>query len=230
MNVTGQADRPTAAEMIPGAVALTSPGSWWGVPLLLLAAGGLCLMIDLPLAGWIKSENSPRLFAEALENCEPWGHGVGAGLAILGVWVLDPARRALVPWLAAASLGAGLISNCGKLIVSRVRPRDLDFHGQPVWDTFTAWLPILTFERGGQSFPSSHTTVAMGLSCFLAAMYPQGRWFFVLLTALVGLQRIQCSAHFPSDVCGGAALGWLVAQACITGAGMQRGKRDQNAA
>lgn len=187
-----------------------------------MVLGAACLPIDLPVAAYFRGPHFPRLLADAIENAETWGHGVGATLALLGVWSLDHRRRRLLPWLAAASLGAGLLANIGKLIVSRTRPRDFSLDAVisdlSVRDTFTNWLPILNGHRGGQSFPSAHTTTAVGLSCFLAAMYPQGRWFFGLLAVLVALQRVRSQAHFPSDVCYGAALGWIVAQACLAGA------------
>lgn len=125
------------------------------------------------------------------------------------------------------------MANLGKLIVSRTRPRDFPpdaFGAMSVWDTFTSWLPILNGHGGGQSFPSAHTTTAAGLSCFLAAMYPQGRWYFGLLALLVALQRVRSQAHFPSDVCYGAALGWIVAQACLAGARRAEAARTTAAA
>ncbi len=203
-------------------IELVSPGSPWAVPVLFMVLGLACLPFDLPVAAYFRGPSFPRFLEEAIENTEPWGHGVGAALALLGVWSLDHRRRRLIPWLAAASLGAGLLANLGKLIVSRTRPRDFSLDvalsDMSVWDTFTSWLPILNGHRGGQSFPSAHTTTAFGLSCFLAAMYPQGRGYFGLLAVLVALQRVRSQAHFPSDVCYGAALGWIVAQACLAGA------------
>lgn len=203
-------------------IELVSPGSPWAVPVLFMVLGLACLTIDLPVATYFRGPSFPRFLEEAIENTEPWGHGVGAALALLGVWSLDHRRRRLIPWLAGASLGAGLLANLGKLLVSRTRPRDFSpdvvLSDMAVWDTFTSWLPILNGHRGGQSFPSAHTTTAFGLSCFLAAMYPQGRWYFGLLATLVALQRVRSQAHFPSDVCYGAALGWIVAQACLAGA------------
>lgn len=220
MSTTNELGNPTGAG--PDRIELDSPGSPWAIPALLMVLGLACLPIDLPVAAYFRGPSFPRFLEEAIENTEPWGHGVGATLALLGVWSLDHRRRRLIPWLAGASLGAGLLANLGKLIVSRTRPRDFSLDvvlsDMSVWDTFTSWLPILNGHRGGQSLPSAHSATAAGLSCFLAAMYPQGRGFFGLLAALVALQRVRSQAHFPSDVCYGAALGWIVAQACLAGA------------
>ncbi|MCA9248355.1 MAG: phosphatase PAP2 family protein, partial [Planctomycetales bacterium] len=40
--------------------------------------------------------------------------------------------------------------------------------------------------------------------------YPQGRWLFLAFAILAGCQRIAASAHYPSDVLAGAALGVLI--------------------
>lgn len=215
-------------------IELQSPWPRWLVPLGLMVLGAACLPIDLPVAAYFRGPSFPRFLADAIENAETWGHGVGATLVLLGVWSLDHHRRRLLPWLAAASLGAGLLANLGKLIVSRTRPRDLptesDLTEMGVRDTFTNLLPILDGHRGGQSFPSAHTTTAVGMSCFLAAMYPQGRWFFGLLAVLVALQRVRSQAHFPSDVCYGAAVGWIVAQGCLAAARRAEATRAEQAA
>ncbi|MBC8115904.1 MAG: phosphatase PAP2 family protein, partial [Candidatus Saccharimonas sp.] len=58
---------------------------------------------------------------------------------------------------------------------------------------------------------------AVGLAVVLAAWYPRGRWLFATLAVLVGMNRMQCLAHFPSDVFSGAALGWIVGSCCVLG-------------
>jgi undecaprenyl-diphosphatase len=69
---------------------------------------------------------------------------------------------------------------------------------------FTSGLPM---DRMYQSFPSAHTATATGLAIACAKLYPRASWFFVLLVCLCGLQRLESSAHFLSDVLAGAALG-----------------------
>lgn len=61
-----------------------------------------------------------------------------------------------------------------------------------------------------QSFPSAHTASAFGFAAVLSSAYPKGKPVFLLLAALTGFHRIAFSAHFPSDVFFGAALGWFV--------------------
>jgi membrane-associated phospholipid phosphatase len=47
----------------------------------------------------------------------------------------------------------------------------------------------------------------------LAMLYPRGRFLFAAFAMSVGLQRILGSAHYPSDVLVGAAVGWFCAVA-----------------
>ena len=188
----------------------------FGVPLLLLLAAGASLSIDIRVATHFKQVTYPKLVAELLNNAEPFGHGLGACAIIAAVVLLDPEKRSRIGWLVGGSLGAGALASAAKMLVARSRPRAFDLLNGDVWDTFGGWLPS---ERntGLQSFPSSHTVTAVGLAVVLAAWYPRGRWLFATLAVLVGMNRIQCLAHFPSDVFAGAALGWLAGSCCVLG-------------
>ncbi|MEK6259292.1 MAG: phosphatase PAP2 family protein [Planctomycetota bacterium] len=188
----------------------------FGVPLLLLVAAAVSLSIDIRVASYFKQGGFSNFFAELLENAEPFGHGLGACAVIMAVVLLDPDKRSRVGWLVGGSLGSGALASAAKLLVARSRPRDFDLLNGTVWDTFGGWLPTQRI-TGLQSFPSSHTVTAVGLAVVLAAWYPRGRWLFATLAVLVGMNRLQFQAHFPSDVFAGAALGWLVGSCCVLG-------------
>lgn len=177
---------------------------------LLSLAAWLALAIDFPVATFVKAARTPSWLDELLANSETFGHGMGVTLILIAVWVLDPGRRSTMLGLVGGSLGAGLVANTAKLIIARTRPRSLDLTQGSVWDSFGRWFPG-DLGNAGQSFPSGHTATAVGLAVMLTARYPHGRWYFAVMAALVGLQRIECSAHYPSDVLAGAAIGWLVA-------------------
>lgn len=187
---------------------------WHPLPLGLLVAVLLSFAIDLPVAGIARQGTHPRWISELLENAEPFGHGIGATLIVIGVFILDPLRRRFIGPLLAGSLGAGLMANVAKLAVIRSRPRSIDRLPETVWSTFGG-LWSGSAGNGAQSFPSAHTATAVGLAVMLSAFYPRGRWYFTGLAILVGLQRIQCSAHFPSDVFAGAIVGWCTATGCL---------------
>ncbi len=181
------------------------------VPIALCLLGVLCLGIDLPVATFFKTGKPWSFLREILDNAEPFGHGVGVAYILLAVYVLDASRRNWILALLGGALGAGLTADVIKLLIARTRPRRLDLMQATVWQTFGDLLPFANGAGGdSHSFPSAHTATATGLAVVLGTIYPRGRVLFFCLAALTGLQRISCSAHFPSDVCVGAAVGWMV--------------------
>ena len=182
--------------------------SHWSLPFAFAIASVLAMSIDIRIASVFKN-GLPKTFrslGEFLEICETFGHGYGVTLILIAVVVLDPQRWKCLPWLISGSLGSGMMANLLKLSIHRIRPRDFDLTNATVWDTFSRGSDNL---KEMQSMPSAHTATAVGLAVMLSAIYPRGRWYFAVLAILVGLQRIATSAHFPSDVCAGAAVGCL---------------------
>ena len=184
------------------------------VPIALLALAAAALAIDCPLAQWFPHRHYPRLLGQLIELSEVFGHGIGVVVLAIVIHQLDLVRRWAVPRVLLCSLGAGMTVNVVKMFVARTRPRCFDFEGDAI-ATFTGWLPL---GRGGtalQSFPSAHMATAVGFAVALAWLYPRGRWIFYSLAVLVGCQRMQSGSHYLSDVLIGAAIGILVARACI---------------
>ena len=199
----------------------------WLVPCALILASGLCLSIDIPVASFFQDKQLPAAIlgplTECLEICEAFGHGFGATLIIIAIGVLNPSLWRCVPWTFAGSLGAGLMANTVKLVISRSRPREFDdLAVRTVWDTFAAGA---TSAMGTQSFPSAHTATAVGLAVMLSTLFPKGRWYFATLATLVGMQRVVVSAHFPSDIFAGALVGWLVGSVCANAMALGAEKR-----
>jgi membrane-associated phospholipid phosphatase len=65
------------------------------------------------------------------------------------------------------------------------------------------------------SFPSGHSIAAFSVATVFARRYPTHRWLPYVaygLAATVGFSRVSLSAHFPSDVFLGAALGVAVSR------------------
>lgn len=185
------------------------------VPVILILACAIALSVDIPIAAIFAQKKLPKAIdsplREYLEICESFGHGFGAFLIVMAVRVLDPARRRTIPWLVGGSIGAGIFANLFKLVIRRTRPRDFDFANESVWHTYTSDAgSTITMH----SFPSAHTATAVGLAIVLSELYPRGRWYFFILACLAGLQRIVSSAHFPSDVLAGAAVGAIVGSLC----------------
>jgi membrane-associated phospholipid phosphatase len=191
---------------------------WLTIPLAIIAAAFLTLNVDCAVSGrcvelWNEKNHISRILMavrDVFGVFENFGNGWGVAFILLTIFVLDPARRWGLPRLICCAYGAGMAANGVKLLLSRTRPNDFDFL-KDVGASFGAWLPGITAGSIGQSFPSAHTATAAGFAAGLTWLYPRGRWLFLLFAVLVGCQRIQSGAHFPSDVLFGAALGSVVA-------------------
>ncbi|NOQ32375.1 MAG: phosphatase PAP2 family protein [Helicobacteraceae bacterium] len=97
---------------------------------------------------------------------------------------------------------SGVISVVLKVFFGKARPLILkndDFFG------FT-WL---NFNYDYHSFPSGHTTTAFAIATSLALMFPRYIAVFYAYAITMGLVRIGCWAHFPSDVVAGAMVGTI---------------------
>lgn len=181
-----------------------------------LAAAGIAVSpFDVVIAEWFRSSRLPGDLGKAVMLSEAFAHGVGAAVILLTAWLLDdrlqgPRGRRRLVGVVVGAFGGGLVTDLIKLMVDRVRPRALDFAAvQSTLGTFAAPGGV-----GGSdlhSFPSGHSAVAAGLACTLAVLYPRGRWLFVCVAAMACFQRVVASAHYPSDVAWGAAIGVGVA-------------------
>src|SRR5207237_2849486 len=102
-----------------------------------------------------------------------------------------------------ASFGAAIVGMLIKRLLGRVRPRREQagsFLG-PTW----------RHANFRESFPSNHTASAVAMSAVLAHYYPPAAATFWALAIACALLRYVLDAHWPSDVVGGAALGYLAA-------------------
>jgi membrane-associated phospholipid phosphatase len=194
----------------------------------LLLLGGLCAVLaavampwDLAIARYFHTHPLRGDLARLVHLAEVFGYGGSVALILITVAILD----ARGPWAArlpaATSIAAGVVANLAKLLVARVRPRELDWNS-PDLHTWMSWLPLWHPQRlgrplssGWMSFPSGHAATAAGLAIGLACLYPRGRWWFACLAVLAGIQRMVAEAHYLSDVLAGAALGCWAAAACL---------------
>ncbi len=193
----------------------------WSCAACLGCAGVAALAIDLPLARWVARGACPDPLEKLGNLAEVFGHGLGIGLILVVIGVLDPVRRRAVPRVAAAALGSGLAANVLKLLVARARPYHFDLQADML-DSFGGWFPLLSNSSWEQGFPSSHTATAVGLAIALSWLYPRGRWLFPALAALAGMQRVLAEAHFLSDALWGAAVGCIFAPLCVYGGRLSR--------
>ncbi|HEX4178202.1 MAG TPA: phosphatase PAP2 family protein [Rhizomicrobium sp.] len=168
---------------------------------MLLETLGLPTTLSLHVKGDIKRET--RWLAQ-------YGQAVCTFFVVLLIWQMDvPHRRAIIPILVAV-VGVSIIATAMKRLLSRVRP------GRPNAGKFLG--PHWKHANFRESFPSSHSACAVALSFMLVRIHPNAAFTFWLLAICCATLRYLLDAHWPSDVCGGVALGyglaWLTA-ACF---------------
>lgn len=181
-------------------------------PLLLFALGAIAIpTVDRPMAVQDFHTTLPRFVAQVVNHTEMFGSGAGVPFFLAAVWMLDPARRRMLPRLACASWGAGIAANLVKLCVTRQRPFYwIGVGSGGIGEQFGDWFPLAGNGSANQSFPSAHTATAVGLALGLTALYPRGGRFFGALAALVALQRSVGDMHFISDTLFASGLAMLV--------------------
>lgn len=150
------------------------------------------------------------------------------------IWLLDPRRRVAIPYLVAALATGGLITEPAKQLLGRARPEasilltdNLASRMERMSERYSAlalsvhtpgtdrWLLLSRdrpwFEDAFSSFPSGHAISVFVFAAFLSALYPRGRWLWVLLAAGCAFARIRARRHFLDEVLFSAGTGWLLA-------------------
>ena len=191
---------------------------------------------------WCKTGRIPKELLRLLNFSEIFAHSSGVTVLMLTVLVLDPSLRfpsfrwPAIRWpsyqpsagqeqfarMICSTATGGLVVDLIKLLVDRVRPRAADLVAEAsVFSTFgTSLLQAAhTSHSDVNSFPSGHAAVAAGFAAALGWKYPRGRPLFFAFAVCAALQRVATSAHYPSDICFGAAIG-------LVGAAVFLGSRD----
>jgi len=182
-------------------VAMNSP--WrWSVPLLALLALLILLVSgnNVVLFSWMN-----RFMSYA--NNGLWVHLslVGDGqFIILFVLPFLGRRPDIVLQYVIATILGGLFVYGLKEVFSVLRPPAVLLSGS---------FHLIGPDLQNNAFPSGHTT-ALFIVAGLVALQRVSEWFkwvVLLLAVFVGLSRIASGVHWPLDVLGAAAGGWLIA-------------------
>jgi membrane-associated phospholipid phosphatase len=143
------------------------------------------------------------------------------------IWRLDPkSLPKMLDWLLAAGLTWASVFAL-KATLGRPRPKfigeHLNFLGP--WNTYTvqegdpprhAWEVLAADVTEIWSMPSSHTAFAAVAAVCMTRMYPRLRPIAIVMVVLVGVCRVLFKAHYPSDVLVGAAIGFAIAEVCMS--------------
>jgi len=136
-----------------------------------------------------------------------------AGLLTAG-YIRHDDRELNTALLAAEAYGDSVVINLAmKAVTRRQRPSDVPLNG----DYSNTFFNGSKSPFKGSSFPSGHATAVWSVATVVAERYRhRGKpWIPVLaytLATAISASRITESAHFPSDVWLGAALGYSIAK------------------
>ncbi len=163
--------------------------------MMLIERSGIRTTLVLNFKGDVKRET--RFIAQ-------YGQAVCTIIAAVLVFQLDPRRQHAVVPLLVATFGVSALAAGIKRLTGRVRPNRENagkFLG-----------PSLKHASYRESFPSSHSANAVAMSATLAGLYPHAAVTFWALALLCAGLRYVLDAHWPSDVLGGIALGYIAAE------------------
>jgi membrane-associated phospholipid phosphatase len=155
---------------------------------------GMPTTLQLGFKGDVKRET--RFLAQ-------YGQAVCTAVVAILVWQIDRQHRSAVLPMLVAVFGASAVCTLIKRLLGRVRP------GREHAGRFLG--PSLRHANWRESFPSSHSASAVALSVVLAAMYPPAAVTFWALALICAVLRYILDAHWPSDVLGGIAVGYVAA-------------------
>lgn len=198
-----------------------------------VVAGLLSFSIDLTVARWSRQGGAPLPgdVMKFLNIAEGFAHTLGVAALIATLVVSDSALALPLPGrplgprgnlvrLVSAAYAGGLVVMPLKSLIPRVRPNSIDpFAVKSVLATFGSDALAEPLHNVSQlmSFPSGHAATAAGLAAALGWKYPRGRPAFAAFVVVAALQRVVTAAHYPSDICIGAAIGLAAAAAVVGG-------------
>jgi undecaprenyl-diphosphatase len=125
-----------------------------------------------------------------------------AGLVFIAAAVvrgLFDRKLAMAAWqtVLAVIVASLLADGVVKPLVGRPRP----FTASPA-------LEVVGRRPATTSFPSGHAATCVAAALLLASSWPQARVGVWAVAVLVALSRVYVGAHYPTDVLGGALVGW----------------------
>jgi membrane-associated phospholipid phosphatase len=133
---------------------------------------------------------------------------IPASLMAAGYMRHDPYQVGTAILAAEAYGDSAIVDLAVKAVTRRERPSDV-----PVGSLNDTFFNGSKSPFKGSSFPSGHATAAFSVATVVATRYRNHRWvpwaMYGLATA-ISFSRVTSSAHFPSDVFAGAALGYTI--------------------
>lgn len=222
-----------AADYTPGRSALDARPRGLAAGLIIALAillAAALLPVDPAISSLMRRIQVGGDFKRELETLQQFGAIGSLLITAVIIALVDPARRRTLADLFFAAAATAVAANIVKMTLGRPRPRLADPWNLVLpWRTYPLEKDGATLERHAWEFwrarelnladlwsmPSSHTSAAVVLAMFLTLAYPRLKPFCIAMVAVVASARVILTAHYPSDVVIGAALGYLVAGLCF---------------
>lgn len=187
-------------------IAAANNGWRYGVPLLALFGIALLLISGKNIALFIFLNTHFVALGDTF-----WSHVTVLGDTTIALLLIMPLLVYKPQWAVQflfAALIATVYAHGMKALFASLRPPAV---------LSTEQFHLIGFALQNNSFPSGHTTTIFLLAGWLCIAVLSGwaRLAIVAVALLVGLSRIACGVHWPLDVLGGMAGGWLCAWAGI---------------
>jgi membrane-associated phospholipid phosphatase len=171
----------------------------------LIAAAVSFLLVDLPLAVWLRS-NRTELVKSIFETITFFGRSELYLIPTAVFFILfrksrqKSAQKSLFIFSTVAA--SGILVDIIKVIAGRFRPVLYFNRGLFGFDFFHIDSDYL-------SFPSGHSATAMSIMVALGKLFPEFRFLFYVTGAIIASSRAVITAHYLSDVITGALIGVL---------------------
>ncbi|MGH9770496.1 MAG: phosphatase PAP2 family protein [Candidatus Acidiferrales bacterium] len=186
------------------------------IPVAAVVAGTVGLaLLDRSDAPYFRGARSWQSFDQGFSGRNTALATVLAPVSLYGLGLIGPNSYDQKTALLAgeAAVDAEIVSFVLKDATHRLRPRAIPPNGNfgDTWYDRPNWT-------GASGFPSGHTITAFAIATVIAHRYASHRWVRYVAygaAALIGFSRVTSSAHFPSSVFFGAALGYRIGRVTV---------------
>lgn len=171
----------------------------------------LCMPWDIELSKSVRSLHVPGDINKAIQLSESVAHTITCVFLFSCLYWTDIRNRSKIFLGGMFVLFCGVLANLAKGIIPRARPHSMDLlppESQPT-NSWSVWGKPFTeswFDESIRSFPSGHSATAIAVALSLTFIYPRGKWFFFAIASMACFQRIECGAHYFSDVFSGVTI------------------------
>jgi undecaprenyl-diphosphatase len=163
--------------------------------------------LDFAAFQWLRTHHSPLLDTLMVGLSDiARGGAIWIALAILIAFLHRARWPAVMHVLLAIALAFLITDHVAKPFFNRSRP----------FESY-ADSRVFGYKPTTRSFPSGHAASAMAGVCALTRLAPEARVIFWVFAVLVAFSRVYLGVHYPTDVLGGALLGFGIGKFVVGG-------------